>query len=79
MGINTLFAIMALNDWQDMVKIFCAALALDHSDNPEDAVQKYDNTNYVIVQMFFITFMIATYYVILNILVAFIIDAYSQL
>jgi hypothetical protein len=58
-----------------MVKIFCAAQALESGDSEEE----YLATNFVLTQMFFITFMVATYYVILNILIAFIIDAYSQL
>ena len=29
MGINTLFAFMALNDWQDMIRIYVAAVIYD--------------------------------------------------
>jgi hypothetical protein len=61
-GINSLFGIMALNDWQFMVLMYDACL---------------DGENFALVFFFFVSFIMTAYFTVLNILVAFIIDAYS--
>ena len=58
----SLFGIMALNDWQFIVLLYSACTG--------------DNNLSGII-FFFISFVISAYFVVLNILVAFIIDAYS--
>ena len=53
---------MALNDWQFMVLMYDACL---------------DGENFALVFFFFVSFIMTAYFTVLNILVAFIIDAYS--
>jgi hypothetical protein len=63
-GFSSLFGIMALNDWQFIVMLYSACT---------------DESQGMYILVFFISFLISAYFVVLNILVAFIIDAYSQL
>jgi len=62
----TWFGIMALNDWQLIQQMY------GHTVDPIDGKP-------VITFIFFVSFLVMSYYSILNILIAFIIDVYSQL
>ena len=65
-ALYTWFAIMALNDWQLIQQMY------GHTIDPIGGKP-------VATFIFFTGFLVMSYYSILNILIAFIIDAYSQL
>jgi len=63
-GMISLFAMMFLNDWQDYLRMYSLI---------------WDDQYNILVATYWISFMLISWYIILNILVAYVIDTYSQL
>ena len=65
-GLITLYGVMTLNGWNQMMTMFVYA------------GQELDSRNGPYTFTYFISFILISFYLVLNILVAFIIDSYSQ-
>jgi len=63
-AVISLFGMMALNDWENILKLYVAATG-----------QEYNT----LITFYFISFIVISFYVILNIFVTFIINAYTEI
>ena len=64
MAINTLFGFMWLNDWESILLMY-------------QLIDEHSHDSFILC--FFISFFVISQYIILNILVAFVIDVYSSM
>jgi len=63
-AVISLFGMMALNDWENILKLYVAATSEEYN---------------TVITFYFISFIVISFYVILNIFVTFIINAYSEI
>jgi hypothetical protein len=63
-AVVSLFGMMALNDWENILKLYVAAVGIEYR---------------ISITLFFISFLVISFYVILNIFITFIINAYTEI
>ena len=74
MSFNTLFGFIWLNGWEQMT--FMYQLAFNPEYTPQKPIpSKYD----FLIISFFVSFFMMSWYIIMNILVAFVIDTYTAM